>query len=234
MRIIPVIDLLGGVVVRGIGGMRDQYRPIQSQLVDSAEPVEVARALRKKAESDYVYVADLDAIRTGELSRDVLIELAEDGTQLLLDAGAFELRQVRLLMGLGVQDVIIGLETLTDVDVLKQAADVFGEQVVFSLDLKGNWPITKDGCPWNGLGPEQIADAAIDLGIRRMIVLDLHRIGRSGGIGTLDLCRNLLERHSDLKVISGGGVRNQEDIDAFADAGLDGVMVASALHEGGI
>ena len=33
MKILPVIDLKGGVVVRGVAGRRDEYRPIVSQAV---------------------------------------------------------------------------------------------------------------------------------------------------------------------------------------------------------
>ena len=38
MRIIPVLDVLGGCVVRGVGGRRDEYRPIVSKLCNSREP----------------------------------------------------------------------------------------------------------------------------------------------------------------------------------------------------
>jgi phosphoribosylformimino-5-aminoimidazole carboxamide ribotide isomerase len=234
MRIIPVIDLLGGIVVRGIGGMRDQYRPITSSLVNSTKPLDVARALQTATGNNYIYVADLDAIRTGTLSRDVLTELIEEGFELLLDAGAFEIRQIRLLMDLGIQDVVVGLETLTDPKVLNEAAAAFGDRIVFSLDLKASWPITNDRCPWNGQSAQQIADAAFDSGIERMIVLDLHRIGRASGLGTIDLCRNLLSQHPGLRVISGGGVRNQADLKQLDEVGLEGVLVASALHEGGL
>src|SRR5438270_567379 len=46
MRVIPVLDLKGGQVVRGIGGRRAEYRPIISVLTDSAKPLDVARAFR--------------------------------------------------------------------------------------------------------------------------------------------------------------------------------------------
>src|SRR5437660_464634 len=32
MRVLPVLDLLGGQVVRGVGGQRHQYRPVVSRL----------------------------------------------------------------------------------------------------------------------------------------------------------------------------------------------------------
>src|SRR5688572_28938554 len=61
-KIIPVIDLMGGRVVRAVGGRRSEYQPVRSVLTDSTEPGEVARALVAATGADCVYVADLDAI----------------------------------------------------------------------------------------------------------------------------------------------------------------------------
>ena len=234
MRIIPVIDLLDGVVVRGVGGLRDQYRPIESQLVDSTEPLAIAEALRARQGDSYIYVADLDAIRSGTLSREVIQSLTEAGFELLLDAGAFQYRQVELLLGLGVTDVVVGLETLVDPSELKRAVDRFGERVVFSLDLKANWPLTADRSPWRDMPPNQIVDEAVQLGVQRMIVLDLHNVGRNAGLATLQLCRDIRRRHADVGVITGGGVRIRDDLAPLDEAGIEGVMIASALHDGRI
>jgi phosphoribosylformimino-5-aminoimidazole carboxamide ribotide isomerase len=62
-RIIPVIDVMNGVIVHGIGGRRDEYKPIRSAIVDSAVPLKVAEAMLAKTGSDEIYIADLDAIR---------------------------------------------------------------------------------------------------------------------------------------------------------------------------
>ena len=72
MQIIPVLDLLGGVVVRGLAGQRDSYQPINSQLVNSAEPLAVAQAFQHKLGLQRFYVADLDAIEHDQPSFDVL------------------------------------------------------------------------------------------------------------------------------------------------------------------
>ena len=47
LRIIPVLDLKGGVVVRAESGRRDRYRPIATPLAATAEPVAVAEGLRR-------------------------------------------------------------------------------------------------------------------------------------------------------------------------------------------
>ncbi len=67
-----------------------------------------------------------------------------------------------------------------------------------------------------------------------MIVLDLAQVGGGSGISTVDLCRKLLARFGDLRVITGGGVRNATDLLQLQQAGIDAVLLASSLHDGRI
>src|SRR5437868_13104425 len=66
MPILPVIDLMGGQVVRGVAGRREAYRPMVSTLTDSSDPLAVACAFRKRFGFEELYLADLDAIAGGE------------------------------------------------------------------------------------------------------------------------------------------------------------------------
>lgn len=65
-----------------------------------------------------------------------------------------------------------------------------------------------------------------------MIVLDLAGVGVDGGVPTLPLCRAIRSEFPDVQVITGGGVRGRGDLQALAAADVDGVLVASALHNG--
>ena len=62
MRIVPVLDLKGGIVVHARRGQRDAYAPLRSPLVEGCEPVAVARALCAVCRTSTLYVADLDAL----------------------------------------------------------------------------------------------------------------------------------------------------------------------------
>ena len=62
MKILPVLDLLDGIVVRGVAGKRNAYRPVESQLVDNPDPIFVAEAFRNHFGLTEFYLADLDAI----------------------------------------------------------------------------------------------------------------------------------------------------------------------------
>ena len=65
LKIIPVIDVLGGVVVHAVRGRRKEYQPLKSGLCESTDPVDVAAALKALGFSE-LYVADLDAITRGQ------------------------------------------------------------------------------------------------------------------------------------------------------------------------
>ena len=62
MKIVPVLDLKGGIVVHARGGQRAKYAPLRSPLVEGCEPVPVARALCGVCRTSDLYVADLDAL----------------------------------------------------------------------------------------------------------------------------------------------------------------------------
>src|SRR4051794_13777326 len=86
LLVLPVIDLMRGLVVRGVGGRRESYEPIRSLLCDDARPASVARAL---AEAGFrqTYVADLDAIAGAPPAWSTYAELIRAGLDLWVDAG---------------------------------------------------------------------------------------------------------------------------------------------------
>src|SRR5262245_30382036 len=87
MRIIPVLDVLNGVVVRGVGGRRSEYRPVVSRLTSSTAPLDVARALVDSFHPRELYLADLDAIGGAAPAFGVYQGIRELGVRLWVDAG---------------------------------------------------------------------------------------------------------------------------------------------------
>src|SRR3954447_5159477 len=97
MQIVPVLDLMQGQIVRGMGGERHRYLPIVSGLTDSHEPLAVARALRLHFGFCELYLADLDAI-AGQPPAFALYELLQRaGFHLWVDAGIRGLDEARAL-----------------------------------------------------------------------------------------------------------------------------------------
>src|SRR5262245_49329953 len=111
-RLIPVIDVLGGIVVRAVAGKRDRYRPLVSQLTGSNFPVTVAEALREHAGTAELYLADLDAIMGKAPALPLYQILARRGFQLWVDAGIRTAAAATALVESGVAVPVAGLETL--------------------------------------------------------------------------------------------------------------------------
>ena len=235
-HLLPVIDLKGGTVVHGVAGKREHYQPVSSKLVDSARPGEVAKALIDKVTGNKcLYVADLDAIAGREPDRTGCAAIRDVGAAIWLDPGVVDVVAARRCHKVIEFDrLIVALETLRSLRTLEQVVEAFSEnQIVFSIDLVDRLPRTKDAAAGR-LSAETIASYAVDAGVRSLIVLDVTAVGSQQGGTTLDLCRKIRARHPDIELVSGGGVRDWNDVGRFVDVGCDRVMVASALHAGAL
>jgi phosphoribosylformimino-5-aminoimidazole carboxamide ribotide isomerase len=239
MQVIPVIDLLGGQVVRGIGGRRNEYRPIQSRLASDSQPAAIAKQLKERFGFDTVYVADLDAITGGDRRRNIpaLEAISDAELRLWLDAGSGDHRSVWEVIEIAgsravLADIVVGLETLKRPNNGHLIAEIKKYMsAIFSLDLKSGVPITQVA-EWQHFTAMDIAQVMHAAGVDDMIVLDLEDVGCGAGTRTLDLCRQMRQSLPGIRLTAGGGVRGRDDLAALADAGCDAVLVASALHDG--
>jgi phosphoribosylformimino-5-aminoimidazole carboxamide ribotide isomerase len=236
MEVIPVIDLLGGRVVRGVAGRRDTYRPILSEIACDADPGTIAGAFVQRFGFPTAYVADLDAITQCRPDPDAWRKIASAGLELLLDAGissptAAQQTHVLLKEADIRAELVIGLESLASAEDLIAIQDACaGRALIFSLDLHAGRPLTRLAA-WKQLSPLDIARQVESAGIQKLIVLDLADVGVSNGPRTLELCRQIREQTDFATLIAGGGVRGVADLRALASAGASAALVASALHD---
>jgi phosphoribosylformimino-5-aminoimidazole carboxamide ribotide isomerase len=232
MRVIPVIDLKGGVAVHAVRGDRERYRPLRSRIAEGWEPVHVARTVRERLGLEELYVADLDAIAGGPGSPGVVAALAREA-RVMVDAGAASSAAVERLLELGVARVVIGTESLPGAEAFRRLrAELPDAPLVLSLDLRGGRVLSPDAA-LAGLGPADALARLADAGAREAIVLDLARVG-SGEGPDVALLRELRSRLPDVRLLAGGGVRHAGDLRALAGAGAAGALVATALHGGAI
>lgn len=229
--LIPVMDLLGGQVVRGVRGDRQAYRPIVSALCGSSDPATVARILCAHCGTRRLYVADLDALMGGPAQFAVLHTLIEalPDLELWLDAGFADAAAAQALMtrlgSFAAAHVVpvYGSESLKSREALAQAFDrndALGARAVLSLDRRDGQPMDPAGC-WQ----------APELWPQRIIVMTLERVGSNAGpdLETLQAVR--VRSAPGSLLIGAGGVRHPEDLLHAHEAGADAWLVASALHD---
>ena len=234
MRLLPVLDLLHSVVVRGVAGERARYRPVESCLTPHCDPLSVAGAFREAFGLNSLYVADLDAILDRQPNIAVLRSLSDAGFRLLVDGGVQRAEDARALLAAGAKSVIAGFETLAGPEELRRCCEELdADRVVFSLDLRDGQPMG-GAATWGTADPFDLAMAALQCGVRRMIVLDVAQVGTSRGPAAVPLCRRIREAAPEIELITGGGIRHRDDLQLLATIPVDGVLIASALHDGRI
>src|SRR5438105_4266057 len=161
MRVIPVIDLMAGQVVRAVAGRRSEYRLIQSRLVADAYPSTIAEALVAKYHFDTVYIADLDVIMGGRRNERCWELIAEAGLKLWLDAGVSSKSSatvvLQALRRFAVDPtIIVGLESLEAPEFLIELSAFLGrDTLAFSLDLDRGQAMTRIE-KWNHQPPIEI------------------------------------------------------------------------------
>lgn len=235
IEIIPVLDLMGGTVVRGIGGDRARYRPIETPLSPSPDPLAVLSGLLNLAPFETVYIADLDAIMDGRPQASVLAALLEafPNVTFWIDAGFRNAQGIDRLRsrvlgaeGKGAADrrgafvPVLGSETLDDARTVQEARR--DGEVVLSLDFGAE----------GYRGPEAVLqDTAI--WPKSLIVMTLAKVGARGG-PDLDRVAAIVSKAQNQRIIAAGGVRNEDDLRALEAAGTHGVLIASALHAGAL
>lgn len=224
-RLIPVLDAMNGRVVRALGGRRDLYEPIRSQLTQSIEPQPVAEALLAASGANELYVADLDAIQGHRPQLKWLRPFVDRGVKVMVDAG------VRLAAdGIAVASagaaIVAGTETLQSFDELAKMIRAWdASRVLLSIDLRNGAALGSERDPLVAV------ERGIEVGVTRVLLLELARVGTGLGPGTEELCKSIRDRYPAIELIAGGGVRNRKDVDSLLAAGANAVLVASALHD---
>jgi HisA/HisF family protein len=235
MRVIGVLDLLAGRAVHARAGRRDSYEPVLATgetrpPYAPGDAVAVARWYMREVGLTELYAADLDAIARRPPQDPLVASLAALGAPLWLDAGIASVGAARHALELAAAVVVVGLETMPSYDVLAEiCVQAGGDRVAFSLDLRGGEPVVAAGVPSEPA--HVVAARAASAGAGALIVIDLARVGTGTGLD-LALIARVRAAVPGLMLLAGGGIRGIEDIARLADAGCDGALVATALHDG--
>jgi phosphoribosylformimino-5-aminoimidazole carboxamide ribotide isomerase len=230
--LVPVLDLAGGLVVHAVRGQRERYLPVESVLVDVAEPLAVAVALHACSGAAALYIADLDAILgRGENAAAVRAIARGVACELWLDAGTADAAGALAARACGAKRIIVGTESLPTLEALDEIAAAVGrENMMISLDVLGGKLVSRAG-RLSGLPPLEALEKLAASGWERFILLTLDGVGAEGGPdwALLAPARRLAPK---AELFAGGGVRGPQDMRKASELGLEGALVGTALHRG--
>ena len=223
MHCIPVLDLLAGVVVRAVRGDRAAYRPLVSPLVESSLPLAVAAAFYTRFGSRRFYVADLDAIQDQGSNAPMVHTLAAayPDCEWWVDAGITSPEAfARYARDPNIRWVL-GSESLPSFAAYAELAQR-ERRFILSLDSRAGQP----------LGPAELWTAPT-LWPAEVIAMTLSRVGANEG-PDFSLLEQLAQRSPHTALVAAGGTRHLADLLALKNMGVHHVLLASALHDGGI
>jgi phosphoribosylformimino-5-aminoimidazole carboxamide ribotide isomerase len=222
LQAIPVIDLMGGQVVRARMGDRASYRPLKSTLSPTSEPVDVVRGLLTVYPFPTLYVADLDAIQSHGDNFPTLRRIRKEfpALQLWIDNGAADDAALEAVVSADLGSPILGSESQRDSSLI--ARHRASTPLVLSLDFRGD----------AFQGPLEIL-AKSALWPQRVIVMTLARVGSGAGpdLGRLASIQSIA---GGREIYAAGGVRDADDLRALKEVGISGALIATALHAGRI
>ncbi len=235
MRVIPVLDLMGGKVVKGVRGNRTEYQPLKETIFlpspEASDPFFLLQAMLDFYAFQEIYIADLDSIEGVGNNFSIISSLRQIfDEKILLDIGV--VTTVELEIFSSEFSIVVGSETLrqlSDLELIVKYSK--SKEVWFSIDISKEKVLS----PLNSNIPQDPVDAAllaIKNGIHGILAIELDRVGAETG-PNFDLVKSL-SKNLSLPFYWGGGVKNLQDLQTLSRIGCDGCLVASALHSGAI
>ncbi len=216
MEIIPVIDIRRGQVVHAVKGQRQNYRPLQTSLCESNSPEDIVQAFVSSYPFKTIYIADLDAIER-QSNNDQIIRQLHDKFQSVtfwVDQG---LSSSTDLKNQCCGQYVLGSETNISPDTLNEIITI-SPDIILSLDFQTNI----------FLGDRNLLQKT-SLWPGRIIIMSLAHVGSDNG-PDYELISSLIKTAGERKIYVAGGVRHETDLELLKNMGIDGVLIATALH----
>lgn len=221
MQVIPVIDLMNGIVVHARKGDRAHYAPIVSNLCSGSAAPEILATLLGLYPFPAIYIADLDAIQKRGHHHDLVIKLLEQhpSLEIWIDAGIQSAENLAFWRHPRLRPVL-GTESIPDLAAWQQLQQACLNPPVLSLDF------TADGYQ----GPFELLHSAQHWP-QDVILMSLPYVGSNNG-PDMDRLNHFRMQYPSHRFYAAGGVRHQADLQLLNHQGMQGALIASALHNG--
>lgn len=224
-KIIPAVDIMGGMVVR-------LYRGDPSKkTVYGDDPVATALKWQEHG-ADMLHVVDLDATLGSGSNYDTVKRVADAVSIPVQVAGGLRSVQSAVDAASTAERIVLGTLAFTDVKSLSRIVHEIGaERVVVSADHK-NGSIVIRG--WQDSTSVTVLDALTELsreaGITEFLITSVGTDGTLQGpdVSYLKEACGISDR---LNIIASGGISGAGDVSLVSEAGAWGVILGRALYD---
>jgi len=228
MLIIPAIDLKDGRCVRLLQGRADAVT------VYSDRPEDVAKRWQELG-AKVIHVVDLDGAFSGtqkniegikSIRRAVSVDIE-------LGGGIRDMERIEMLLGLGINRVILGTVAIERPELVKEASRRFPGRIIVGIDAKDGLVAVKGWVEVTSVKAKELALKMEEYGAWGIIYTDISRDGMLTG-PNIEAIREMVEA-VNIPVIASGGVSSIDDIKRLKEIkGLWGVITGKALYTGAI
>jgi phosphoribosylformimino-5-aminoimidazole carboxamide ribotide isomerase len=226
MQLIPAIDLMNGRVVRLSRG-DPKTAKIYEQFGD---PIQTAQKWQTDG-AKKLHIIDLDAAFGYRDNRSLIAKIAENVTlPIQVGGGIRSIADVEKLIGLKIDQVILGALPFRDPSALIQILQKFGpESVIVALDNMNGKIMIEGWKTKTTMGINESLRKFFSLGIRNFLITSIVKDGTLSGPDLETL--NEINRKPELKIIAAGGISRIEDLINLKRLGIQGAVIGKALYE---
>lgn len=228
-QVVPSIDLRGGKVVRL------QQGDYNRQLNYNLDPSEVARSF-EAAGAEWMHIVDLDGAKQGAVAQHGLIAEVISATKLKVQVGGGVRSQqdIEQLLADGASRVVVGTKAIEDWAWFECLAKnrSFEDRLVLALDAKEGQVATRAWTETSGVLATDIARKVNGWKLAGILYTDVAKDGMLQGPNFEQTGK--LAEVTDVPVIASGGVGTLDHIRTLLQLPVWGVIIGRSLHDGKI
>ena len=227
MQIYPAIDIIDGKAVRLSQGSFDDVT------VFNDSPIEAAKDW-VEAGATYIHIVDLDGARYGKtFVTDIIKDIkSKYDVKIETGGGVRTMKDIEDRINAGASRVIIGTAAVKNPELVKEAAEKFGDKIAVGVDAK-NGMVAISG--WEEISNVTAVDLCLKMkeyGVNTVIYTDISKDGMMSG-PNIESTKDLIEK-TGMDIIASGGVSKMEDIENVNNINAAGVIIGKALYNGAL
>ncbi len=225
MKLFPAIDIKDGKCVRLKQGLFNEVT------VYCDEPYKVAHYF-EECGADYIHIVDLDGSLKGRsVNASTIKKIVENvNIPVELGGGIRTLDNIKEVLELGVDRVIIGTKAVENPEFVKDAVNAFGaERIVAGVDAKNGY-VAING--WEELSDKTALSLCLkmkEMGVKTIIYTDISKDGMLVG-PNVEKTKELSDA-TGLDIIASGGMSSLDDLKALSEEGIYGAIIGKAIYE---
>jgi len=223
-RVIPVLTIKDSKLVKSV--QFTEHRNIGNYIA-------AVRVFNAREVDEMIFI-DLDAYKTG-LNIDLLKKITKECFMpLAIGGGIKTLDDIRSLLKIGADKVVINTAATKDRDFIKKASEMFGRQcIVVSIDARkigGKYKVfSQNGKVETGVSPDEWAAIVERQGAGEIFITSIDRDGMMNGYD-VDLAK-MVSSVVKIPVIVSGGAGNLEDFKNVIKNGNVSAVAAASIFQ---